>query len=50
MSTANAGWFYENSIIGDVIEYTGTSKEMTLTNGFGDWNLPFSEYSQGSAL
>lgn len=50
MSTANAGWLYENSIIGDVIEYTGTSKEMTLSNGFGDWNLPFPEYAEGSAL
>lgn len=50
MSTANAGWLYENSIIGDVIEYTGTSKEMTLSNGFGDWNLSFPEYAEGSAL
>jgi lipoprotein-anchoring transpeptidase ErfK/SrfK len=50
MSTANAGWFYDSSIIGDVIEYTGTSKEMTLSNGFGDWNLPYAEYAQASAL
>ena len=34
---------------GSVIEYTGTSKQMTLTNGFGDWNLPFAQYAQGSA-
>ncbi|MET3963534.1 lipoprotein-anchoring transpeptidase ErfK/SrfK [Marmoricola sp. OAE513] len=50
MSTANAGWFYGQSIIGDVIEYTGTTKQMTLENGFGDWNLPIDEYAQGSAL
>lgn len=50
MSTANAGWFYGISIIGDVIEYTGTTKEMTLSNGFGDWNLPFKDYQEGSAL
>lgn len=50
MSTANAGWFYENSLIGDVIEYTGTTRQMTLSNGFGDWNLPFAEYAKGSAL
>ena len=49
MSTANAGWFYENSMIGDVIEYTGTTRQMTLSNGFGDWNLPFAEYAKGSA-
>lgn len=50
MSTANAGWLYDNSIVGDVIEYTGTTKQMTLSNGFGDWNLPFGEYAEGSAL
>ena len=38
MSTANAGWLYNNTKVGDVVEYTGTSKRMTLTNGFGDWN------------
>ncbi len=46
MSTANAGWLYENTIVGDVIEYTGTSKQMTLTNGFGDWNIPFAQYAR----
>jgi lipoprotein-anchoring transpeptidase ErfK/SrfK len=50
MSTANAGWLFENSIIGDVVEYTGTTRPMTLTNGFGDWNLPFAQYGQGSSL
>jgi hypothetical protein len=50
MSTANAGWLFENSMIGDVVEYTGTSKQMTLTNGIGDWNLPYTDYAQGSAL
>src|SRR4029079_1386461 len=39
MSTENAAWLYDQSIPGDVIEYTGTSKQMTLTNGYGDWNL-----------
>jgi len=50
MSTSNAGWLYNHSQIGDVVEYTGSSKMMTLTNGYGDWNEPFSEYKQGSAL
>ena len=50
MSTENAGWLYNQSIIGDVVEYTGTTKQMTLTNGIGDWNLPFSQYAEGSAL
>ncbi|MFL6106668.1 MAG: Ig-like domain-containing protein [Marmoricola sp.] len=50
MSTENAGWLFNNSMIGDVVEYTGTNRMMTLTNGIGDWNLPFSQYAQGSAL
>jgi len=50
MSTENAGWLYSQTIIGDVIEYTGTTKMMTLDNGFGDWNLPFGEYAQAASL
>ena len=44
MSTANAAWLYGNSKVGDVVEYTGTSKLMDLTNGFGDWNTSFHTY------
>jgi len=50
MSTENAGWLYSISKRGDVVEYTGTDRWMTLTNGYGDWNVPFSEFAQGSAL
>ena len=50
MSTANAAWLYAMSRRGDVVEYTGTDKPMTLTNGYGDWNESFPEYRSGSAL
>lgn len=50
MSTANAEWLYNNSLVGDPVEFTGTDRYMTLDNGYGDWNLPFKEYKQGSAL
>jgi len=50
MSTANAQWLYENSKVGDPVEFTGSDKPMTLTNGFGDWNESFTQYKQGSAL
>jgi lipoprotein-anchoring transpeptidase ErfK/SrfK len=50
MSTANAGWLYDHSQIGDVVEYTGSSVHMTLDNGYGDWNESFAQYAQGSAL
>ncbi|RYZ15897.1 MAG: hypothetical protein EOO70_05765, partial [Myxococcaceae bacterium] len=47
MSTANAKWLYDNTLIGDPIEYTGTDRGMTLSNGYGDWNLGFNEYAAG---
>jgi lipoprotein-anchoring transpeptidase ErfK/SrfK len=50
MSTSNAGWLYDHSQIGDVVQYTGSSKMMTLDNGYGDWNESFAQYAQGSAL
>ena len=50
MSTENAGWLYNMSRRGDVVEYTGTDKQMTLTNGYGDWNESFTDYRSGSAL
>jgi lipoprotein-anchoring transpeptidase ErfK/SrfK len=50
LSTANAGWLYQNSLIGDPVEYSGTDRMMTLENGYGDWNLPFPQYKEGSAL
>jgi len=50
MSTANAGWLYNISKPGDVVEYTGTDRPMTLDNGYGDWNASFAEWKKGSAL
>ncbi|QIX26293.1 L,D-transpeptidase [Nocardioides sp. JQ2195] len=50
LSTANAAWIYNISKRGDVVEYTGTDRPMTLTNGYGDWNESFATYKQGSAL
>ena len=50
MSTANAGWLYNHSQIGDVVEYTGSNVHMTLDNGYGDWNESFAQYREGSAL
>ena len=50
LSPDNAKWLYDMSKRGDVVEYTGTDVGMTLTNGYGDWNESFSEYSKASAL
>ncbi|GEP33016.1 hypothetical protein NSZ01_07840 [Nocardioides szechwanensis] len=50
MSTADAGWLYDMTRRGDVVEYTGSDKPMTLDNGYGDWNASFADYAKGSAL
>jgi lipoprotein-anchoring transpeptidase ErfK/SrfK len=50
MSDANAKWLYDMTRRGDVVEYTGTDRPMTLTNGYGDWNESFADYRAGSAL
>ncbi len=50
MSTADAGWLYAMSRRGDVVEYTGTDRQMTLSNGYGDWNLAPADWKAGSAL
>ncbi len=50
MSVANAGWLYSMSRRGDVVEYVGTDRPMEPTNGYGDWNVDWSDYVAGSAL
>ncbi|WP_460853310.1 L,D-transpeptidase [Nocardioides montaniterrae] len=50
MSTANAGWLFNLSQVGDVVEYVGTDRSMEPTNGYGDWNIPYREYKTGSAV
>ncbi len=50
MSDANAKWLYDTVIIGDVVETTGTTRQMTMGNGYADWNMPWSTWLKGSAL
>lgn len=50
LSTADAGWLYAMSRRGDVVEYVGTDRPMTLDNGYGDWNASWADYRKGSAL
>jgi len=50
MSLADAQWMYENSRIGDVVEYTGSARPMESSNGIGLWNISWSRWKAGSAL
>ncbi len=50
-SDTPAGWFFDRSLIGDVIEVVN-SKDKTVApdNGLGGWNLPWKEWKAGSAV
>jgi lipoprotein-anchoring transpeptidase ErfK/SrfK len=50
MSLSNAAWLYSIAKTGDVVEYTGSPRPMTLGNGYGDWNLSWSQWQKLSAL
>ncbi|MCF2531219.1 L,D-transpeptidase [Yinghuangia soli] len=52
MSTDNARWFFGVVGVGDVVNVvnTGSSKSMErIGNGYGEWNVPWEEWLQGSA-
>ncbi|MGW7384467.1 L,D-transpeptidase [Streptomyces sp. NPDC054794] len=46
-----AAWFFDNSMIGDVVIVKNSQDKSTLSpdNGLGDWNMPWSEWVAGSA-
>ncbi|MFE0632604.1 Ig-like domain-containing protein [Streptomyces sp. NPDC058864] len=51
MSTENAHWFFDNVRVGDLVSVVHSlGDEMpAFGNGFGDWNLSWSEWRKGSA-
>ncbi|MBW8794825.1 MAG: L,D-transpeptidase family protein [Streptomyces sp.] len=46
-----AAWFFENSMIGDVVIVKNSADKTALApdNGFSDWNMPWTEWVSGSA-
>jgi lipoprotein-anchoring transpeptidase ErfK/SrfK len=50
-SDTPAGWFFDRSLIGDVIEVVN-SKDKTVApdNGLGGWNMSWKEWKAGSAV
>lgn len=45
-----AKWFYNQVQRGDVINITGTNREMEWNNGWGYWQMSFTQWKKGSAL
>jgi len=44
LSPADAEWFYSFTAPGDVVKVVGTPKQLAPTNGFGDWNVAWSDW------
>lgn len=45
-----AQWFYDTFSYGDIVQVTGTSTQLAPDDGYGDWNLSWDQWLQGSAL
>lgn len=52
MSTGNAEWFFDTVRQGDIVKVVNSGGEDMdpFGNGFGDWNLDWEKWRQGSAL
>jgi lipoprotein-anchoring transpeptidase ErfK/SrfK len=52
MSTSNAEWFFKNVRQGDIVKVQNSNGDaMTpFNNGFGDWNVAWKDWRNGSAL
>ncbi|MEU9213257.1 Ig-like domain-containing protein [Streptomyces sp. NPDC048415] len=52
MSTSNAEWFFDNVREGDIVKVQNSNGEEMdpFGNGFGDWNLDWKKWRDGSAL
>jgi len=50
LSPANGRWFYDNFHPGDIVTIKNTGAKLDPTDGFGDWNIPWEKWLEGSAL
>lgn len=50
-SDTPAGWFFDRSLIGDVVEVVNSNdKEVAPDNGLGGWNMGWKEWKAGGAV
>ncbi len=50
MSTADAAWLYANTLVGDVVVYTGGTRTLEPGNGITVWNVSWQRWKRYSAL
>lgn len=47
---AFAQWYYNQSKWGDIVDVTGTDRELEFDNGYGYWQKPWNDWVTGSAF
>ena len=50
MAPKNAKWFYDNSLPGDPVDFSGSNREFKPTEGIGVWQYSWEQWQQQSAL
>ncbi|CAM4171547.1 Ig-like domain-containing protein [Nocardiopsis rhodophaea] len=48
MSVSDAKWYYENSLMGDILQVNGTDRELAVDNGWGFWQRSWDEWLDNS--
>ncbi|MBB6121855.1 Ig-like domain-containing protein [Nocardiopsis algeriensis] len=49
LDMVNARWVFENTLMGDILDTTGTSRELEWHNGWGYWQMSWDEWLANSA-
>lgn len=50
MAPGNAEWFYDNSLPGDPVDFTGSSRQFQPSEGIGVWQYSWADWQAQSAL
>ncbi|MGN6242562.1 MAG: Ig-like domain-containing protein [Motilibacteraceae bacterium] len=50
MSMVDGAWFFDQSKVGDVVEVSGSPRQLEPGNGWTLWNVPWARWQAGSAL
>lgn len=50
VSTGNARWLFDRTMVGDPVTVTGTERKLAHGNGWTAWNMSWDQFVKGSAL
>lgn len=50
LSPANAAWMYDQSTVGDIVDFTGSNRTFLPSEGIGVWQFSYANWKSQSAL